>query len=226
MEHGWPDALHLHSLLSQLRHAFPWPLSSPHTRVPGTITVCAQPCLPFPSSTSACLTGLFVVVRLCLPTPGSSLSCVLCGAPLGDLAHYLSECPEVRDVLGSSFVDLQSQVFSELHDSHLCTCLVCWASVRKIRRSLALLFFLGSTLWLCAQRSLVSTLRSAVQRAVCFAGPFGAPQFPCGSGSSATRILLCAFSFGSELDGLVFNSRTQKSVGHRRGPSNVSSHRE
>ena len=28
----------------------------------------------------------------------------------------------------------------------------------------------------------------------CSAGPLGAPQFPCGSGSSATRVLLCASS--------------------------------
>ena len=88
---------------------------------------------------------------------GSSLSCVLCGAPLGDLAHCLSECRRspsrmvqsglclvgFRVVLGSSFLDLQSQVFSELYDSHPCTCLVCWATVRKIRRSLVLL----STSW-------------------------------------------------------------------------------
>ena len=114
----------------------------------------------------------------------------------------------LRDVLGSSFLDLQSQVFSELHDSHPCTRLVCWASVRKIHRSLALLFsFLGSTLWLCAQRSsllgalqsqvhtlLVSTLRSLAllhclqlfpmvlpalrcDTSFCFAGP---PAFPLG----------------------------------------------
>ena len=38
--------------------------------------------------------------------------------------------PGGRAAPGSSFLDLQSQVFSELHDSHPCTCLVCWASVR------------------------------------------------------------------------------------------------
>ena len=42
--------------------------------------------------------------------------------------------------MGSSFLDVQSQVLSQLHDSHPCTCLVCWASVRTIHRPLALLF--------------------------------------------------------------------------------------
>ena len=112
---------------------------------------------------------------------GSSLSCVLCSAPLGDLAYCHSECPAFADLraewcnqvsvsldsatfLGSSFLDLQSQVFSQLHDSHPCTCLVCWASVRTVCRSLALLFsLLGSTLWLCAQRSsLLGALQSQV----------------------------------------------------------------
>ena len=123
----------------------------------------------------------------------------------------------LRDVLGSSFLDLQSQVFSELHDSHPCTRLVCWASVRKIRRSLALLFtFLGSTLWLCAQRSLVgvllvSTLRSlavlrclqlfptglqlsAVTRRFVLLVPLGLRSFLVDLVSSATRVLLCPFS--------------------------------
>ena len=57
----------------------------------------------------------------------------------------------LRDVLGSSFLDLQSHVFSELTSLHMSRLL---ASVRKIRRSLALLFtLLGSTLWLFALRS-------------------------------------------------------------------------
>ena len=52
-------------------------LVSPLTWTNLFVTVCAQPCLPFPSSTTCALNlrivvliGLFMVVRLCLPTPG------------------------------------------------------------------------------------------------------------------------------------------------------------
>ena len=84
------------------------------------VTVCAQRVFPFrlprrlvlSVCKSQVLTGLFTVVRLSLPTPGSGVSgggsttlsqvvvqpatsvlrshVVLCGAPLGDLAHCLS----------------------------------------------------------------------------------------------------------------------------------------
>ena len=51
----------------------------------------------------------------------------------------------LRDVLGSSFLDLQSQVFSELHDSHPCTCLIFFfakgeeksQSTRKVSRRMS-----------------------------------------------------------------------------------------
>ena len=117
-------------------------------------------------------------------------------------------------------------MFSELHDLHPCTCLICWASVRKMRRSLAPLFsLLGSTLWLCAQRSpllgalqsqvhplLVSTLRSLAVLHYLQLFPMGlqlsavtprsvllvlqpSPQFSCESGSSETFLARVSGSY-------------------------------
>ena len=112
----------------------------------------------------------------------SWFSCVLCSAPLGDLAHYLCEPSFCRspsrivqsglclvglpDVLGSSFLDLQSQVFSELHDSHPCTCAPLFAAL--LQRSSQLSAVTPRVVFLVLQPSL------------------GAQKFYCRSGSSAT----------------------------------------
>ena len=130
----------------------------------------------------------------------------------------------LRDVLGSSFLDLQSQVFSDSM-THI---LAHVSFVGQLcERFVALqLFFSPSGAPRCGSLpsvpprggsavsgsplsgehspvSCCAPLFAALPNGAptlrrdapfCFAGPLGAPQFPCGSGSSATRVLLCAFS--------------------------------